>query len=312
MNASTPPQAGRSVVVGLFEREPQARQAVQGVRRLGLDERQVGILAPDQRSEEAPSAGASSDVSAVLAMAAVGNDVARVLVEMGVPEGEARFYASEAGGGRTLVVVDADGQYGAVRDLVLRNGGYDVQSRGAELARPAPAGVPGGSGAAPIDLTQNWEDVASRYEMLWQQHYGTSDATWEQMAPVYRFAWQAANAPHHRGRPWAEVETAVRQEWESTGRMGSEPAVSQTHESAAGGAAESTREDGAMASARPPWSDVVGPIRDVWEDVADEATTGAEGGADRRIPRQGADQHVPAREVVPPSAADMPPRAQFP
>jgi hypothetical protein len=57
---------------------------------------------------------------------------------------------------------------------------------------------------------------------------------------------------------------------------------------------------------------VAGPIRDVWEDVADEATTGAEGGADRRIPRQGADQQVPAREVVPPSAADMPPRAQFP
>jgi hypothetical protein len=311
MNAPTPPQAGRSVVVGLFEREPQARQAVQGVRRLGLDERQVGILAPDQRSEDAPSAGASSDVSAVLAMAAVGNDVARVLVEMGVPEGEARFYASEAGGGRTLVVVDADGQYGAVRDLVLRNGGYDVQSRGAELARPAGAGVPGGSGAAPIDLTQKWEDVVSRYEMLWQQHYGTSDATWEQMAPVYRFAWQAANAPHYRGRPWAEVENTVRHEWESLA-LGSDSAASQTRESAAGRAPQSRREDAGTASARPPWSDVAGPIRDVWEDVADEATTGAEGGADRRIPSQGADQQVPAREVVPPSAADMPPRAQFP
>jgi hypothetical protein len=288
MSASTPPQAGRSVVVGLFEREPQARQAVQGVRGLGLDERQVGILVPGQGSEDAPP-GASSDVSGVLAIAAVGDDVARVLVEMGVPEGEARFYATEAGAGRTLVVVDADGQYGAVRDLVLRNGGYDVQSRGAELARPAGAGVPGGSGAAPIDLTTNWDDVASRYEMLWQQHYGTSDATWEQMAPVYRFAWQAANAPRYRGRPWTEIEAAVRQDWETTARDG-----------------------GGASSALPaPWSEVAGPIRDVWEDVADEATTGAEGGADRRIPRQGADQDVAARDVVPPSA-DMPPRGQFP
>ena len=277
MNASTPPQAGRSVVVGLFEREPQARQAVQGVRGLGLDERQVGILAPGQASEDTPP-GASTDVSGVLAIAAAGNDVARVLVEMGVPEGEARFYATEVGAGRTLVVVDADSQYGAVRDVVLRNGGYDVQSRGAELARAEGAGIPGGSGAAPIDLTRNWEDVASRYEMLWQQHYGTSDAMWEQMEPVYRFAWHTANAPDHRGRPWAEVETTIRQEWES-----------------------SSRDDGGAGSAQRPWSDVAGPIRDVWEDVADEATTGAEGGADRRIPRQGADQDVPAREVVPPT-----------
>src|SRR5918911_2626920 len=269
MNASTPPQAGRSVVVGLFEREPQARQAVQGVRGLGLDERQVGILVPGQGSEDAPP-GASSDVSGVLAIAAVGDDVARVLVEMGVPEGEARFYATEAGAGRTLVVVDADGQYGVVRDLVLRNGGYDVQSRGAELARPAGAGVRGGSGPAPIDLTRNWDDVASRYEMLWQQHYGTTDATWDQMAPIYRFAWQVANDPRYRGRPWSEAEAAVRQEWES-------------------------------AAGQASWSDVAGPIRDVWEDVADEATTGAEGGADRRIPRQGADQRVAARDLAPPT-----------
>jgi hypothetical protein len=288
MNASRSPQAGRSVVVGVFEREPQARQAVQGVRGLGLQERQVGILTPGQALDASSAAtssagggagaapdanrvpGASSDVSGVLAFAAVDNDVARVLVEMGVPEGEARFYANEAAAGRTLVVVDADGQYDAVRDLVLSNGGYDVQSRGAELARPTGAGVRGGSGPAPIDLTRNWDDVASRYEMLWQQHYGTTDATWDQMAPVYRFAWQVANDPRYRGRPWSEAEAAVRQEWES-------------------------------AAGRASWSDVAGPIRDVWEDVADEATTGAEGGADRRIPRQGADQHVAARDLTPPT-----------
>jgi hypothetical protein len=288
MNASRSPQAGRSVVVGLFEREPQARQAIQGVRGLGLQERQVGILAPGQAADASPAAtasaggvagaspdanripGAASDVSGLLAFAAVGNDVARVLVEMGVPEGEARFYASEAAAGRTLLVVDADSQYDAVRDVVLRNGGYDVQSRGAALARPSGAGVQGGSGAAPIDLTRNWDDVASRYEMLWGQHYGTSDATWDQVAPVYRFAWQMANDPRYRGRPWSEAEAAVRQEWES-------------------------------AAGQASWSDVAGPIRDVWEDVADEATTGAEGGADRRIPRQGADQQVAARDLAPPT-----------
>src|SRR5919198_237095 len=162
MDGSGPPQAGRSIVVGLFEREPQAREAVQEVRGLGLEEGRAGIFGPGTASAAPPEN--SSDVSGVLALAAVGNDVARVLVEMGVPEGEARFYATEAGAGRTLVVVDAEGEYAAVRDLVLRHGGYDVQSRGAELARPTGAGIPDGSGAAPIDVTTNWEDVASRYE----------------------------------------------------------------------------------------------------------------------------------------------------
>ena len=280
MDGSVPPQAGRSVVVGLFEREAQAREAVHDVRGLGLEERRVGMLVPGTPSDARPAS--ASDVSGVLAMAAVGDDVARVLVEMGVPEGEARFYATEAGAGRTLVVVDADGEYGAVRDVMLRHGGYDVQSRGAELARPRGAGVPGGSGPAPIDVTTNWEDVASRYEMLWQQHYGTSDTTWEQVTPVYRFAWHVANDPRYRGRPWAEVESAVRHEWQSA----AESAVVGTSSDAPAGLG---------------WSEVAGPIRDVWEDVAEEASTGAEGGADRRIPRQGADQRVPARDLAPPA-----------
>ena len=78
--------------------------------------------------------------------------------------------------GRTLVVVDADGRFDQARQLVLEHGGYDVESRGAEFIR-GDRGVPGGVGPRPIDITANWPDFASRHEMLWQQHYGTTDAT---------------------------------------------------------------------------------------------------------------------------------------
>jgi hypothetical protein len=139
------------------------------------------------------------------------------------------------------------------------------------VVRPDGAGVHGGTGPRPIDLTSDWTDVASRYEMLFDQHYGTSDLTWPQMEPVYRYAWEAANAPDLRGRPWSDVEADVRHNWESQSR-----------------ACE--------------WDVASGAIRDVWEDVAAEATTGTEGGQDRRIPRQGTDQSVPARDVVPPGA----------
>jgi hypothetical protein len=245
VSQSLPPQAGRSVAVGLFAQEAQARQAIETLRGEGISEQQVGVLTP--------SLGAG--------------DLQAQLVTMGVPDGESRYYADQVRAGQTLVVVDADGKYGATRDVLLRHGARDVQSQGAELARPEGAGVSTGAGARPIDVTGRWDDVRSRYEMLFGQHYGSTDATWEQMEPIYRYAWAAANDARHRGKPWAQVEDQLRQDWH-----------------------------GSIA-----WDSVKGPVRDVWEDVADEATTGAEGGQDRRIPRQGTDQVGPARDVVPPS-----------
>jgi hypothetical protein len=227
------------VAVGLFEHDAPARAAMQALRKLKLE--------------------AQSLTQASVA------DLQPMLVGRGVPDGEARYLAEQVRAGQTLIVVDARADYAAAREVLLRHGGADVQSRGAELARSAGAGVSGGAGARPIDVTGRWEDVSSRYEMLWQQHYGTSDATWEQMTPIYRYAWQIANHPQHRGRPWAEVEEIVRRGWDGPQR----------------------------------WEDVRGPIRDVWEDVAEEAATGAEGGQDRRIARQGTDQSVPARDVMP-------------
>jgi hypothetical protein len=250
------------VAVGVFE---QAIQATAAVAALGMDEGRRGVLQPGR--DGTGLLGAAKPATA---------DLHAILVELGVPEGEARFYALEAQAGKTLVVVDARDDYGAARDTLLAHGGYDVQSQGAELVRGdgdrnGQAASAGTSVPMPIDVTHRWEDVISRYEMLWQQHYGTSDATWDQMAPLYRWAWETANTSSLRGRPWSEAEASVRREWEARG---------------AGGA----------------WEDVAGPIQDVWEDVADEAALGNEGGADRRVARQGGDQAGPARDVPPPSS----------
>jgi hypothetical protein len=259
------PQHGRTVAVSLFDGEPVARKAVDQLRASGVEERRVGMLVPSPDSTKA-----GMDVSGLLAEAG-SSGIETVLQRMGVPEGEARFYAHEVqDSGRTLVIVDAN-DYAATRDVLLRAGGYDVQSRGGELAAADDVGAPSGTGPMPIDITHRWEDVASRYEMLWQQHYGTSDATWEQMAPVYRFAWYAANDARWRGRPWSQAEDTVRRAWQST--------------------SGDSRD----------WQDVAGPIHDVWEDVAEEALMGAEGGQDRRIPRQGTDQSVAARDLISPS-----------
>src|SRR5207253_3964528 len=102
MSELTPPQPGRSVAVALFEREPQARQAVQAVLALGVDERAVGLLAPGS------SPRVTSDVARLLAVAAVdGGDITTLLASLGAPEGEARFYAQHTSSGRRIAVVEA-------------------------------------------------------------------------------------------------------------------------------------------------------------------------------------------------------------
>src|SRR5207248_7246708 len=143
-------------------------------------------------------------------------------------------------------VVDADGRSDAVRQVVLEHGGYDVQSQGRDLIRgDTAAAAPSVRTELPVDVTSTWRDFRSRYEMLWQQHYGTTDATFEQMEPIYRYAWQLANEPRYRGRPWTEVESAVHRDWDTSG-----------------------------LAASVPWSEAAGPIRDVWEDVTQEAASG--------------------------------------
>ena len=257
-----------NIVVGLFDGESQARQVANAVRNLGLSDQQFGVLAPGQRVDP------SDQASGILASAASTDgraDLASVLENIGVPDGEARFYAHEAEAGRTLLVVSADGRAARVRKLVLDHGGSDVQSRGRDFIRGDGAGASVGMGSRPLDITATWEDFRSRYQMLWQQHYGTSDATWEQMEPLYQYAWDLANDERYRGRPWLEVEAVLRRDFESS--------------------------DFARGMV---WQDATGPMRDVWEDVAQEALTGAEGGADRRVPSAGTDQSVAARDVIPP------------
>jgi hypothetical protein len=236
--------------VGVFDTESEARQAADSVGSLG----QVMVAGPDGRTGWLETAG----------------DLGGALASLGVPEGEARFYAHEVEGGRYLVVVEAgqDG-YARARDLLRQHGARDVQSEGEQLVRGSDAsdGVSGGSVALDADLTDRWEDVRSRYETLFEQHYGTTDTSWPEVEPVYQYAWQMANRPEWRGRPWSEVEPMLQRDWQ--------------------------------AQAGAAWSDAAGPIRDVWEDVAAESIT-PEGGADRRIPRQGADQSGPASQVVPP------------
>ena len=69
---------------------------------------------------------------ASLAGAAIGASVGALasgLMQMGMPEEEARWYEQEVHSGRTLVTVQAGQRSGEARELLRRHGAYDVAQR---------------------------------------------------------------------------------------------------------------------------------------------------------------------------------------
>src|SRR5205823_1971894 len=125
--------SARSVVVGVFTHPSQAERAAQALRARGIRENEINLFAPDA-AKASPSETSTDGLA----------DVDMVLRTMGLSEGELRFYSGEVASGHALLIVAPTQHDAAVRDLILQHSGYDVQSRGAELVRPAGAGVPGG------------------------------------------------------------------------------------------------------------------------------------------------------------------------
>lgn len=219
--------ATSTVLAAVFSSNEQAERAIADLKRLGLG--------------EAKLIGAAN--------APAGGDLAKTLLSQGLPEGQARWYSAESDAGRAVILISADGHTSDARAYVLAHGGYDVASQGAELAGGNQASADTGQVAPPPRMvTRRWADVSSRYEMLFAQRFGATDATWPEYEPAYRWAWDMATSEGFAGRAWQDVATEVEKAW-SDARVGL------------------------------PWSDVADVMRDVWTDIAEEAGTIGEGGA---------------------------------
>ena len=163
-------------------------------------------------------------LATTLAGAAVGaaaGGLLGALTKMGVPEEEARYYESEFQAGRTIVTVQPDGRQQEALDILRRNGAYDATTRPTTAAYGT-YGTPGAGQAASMGQTQSgqvtggrWEDVSPTYRNFWQQRYGNQGGRWEDFEPAYRYGWEMKNNPQYRGRPWTEVESHLRRDWES-------------------------------------------------------------------------------------------------
>ena len=147
------------------------------------------------------------------------------LVQWGVPEEEAGYYAEAVRRGSTLVAVRTpDNQVDRVVDILERFNPVDVNQR-AESWREE--GWTGYDTEAEHYTTAEIErerarygtDEYATYEPTFRRHYqttyGTQGQTYNSYEPAYRYGYTLATDTRYHGRDWSEVEPEARRHWET-------------------------------------------------------------------------------------------------
>ncbi len=88
------------------------------------------------------AAGALASALVGVAVGAGAGAIAGALVDLGVPDADARWYEQEVRSGRTLVAVRAGDRAAAARDVLRRYGADDIEARRAQASAEPYRGMP--------------------------------------------------------------------------------------------------------------------------------------------------------------------------
>jgi hypothetical protein len=162
----------------------------------------------------------------------VAGGVIGALVDMGVPEETAQYYAEGVRrGGHLLSVRTADHMTDRAVDILNRHNPVDVNERAAQWRQEGWRGfehdaeeyrrhdtMEGDMGTAyrDTDLTTDYADF-NTYDDRFRNHYQsnyTSDYTYEQVQPAYRYGYDLATDERYIDRDWNEVEPEARRRWD--------------------------------------------------------------------------------------------------
>lgn len=149
------------VVVGVFDDQAQARQAIEELRRAGFSDDEIGYLTrattaesnDEERADVTTGAAGGGVIGGVLGAAAAllipgfgpavaggiliatlggvvlgaaAGSIYTALVSLGVPERDASFYQQELQAGRTIVTVKSDGGEEQALAILRHHGAYNA------------------------------------------------------------------------------------------------------------------------------------------------------------------------------------------
>jgi uncharacterized protein (TIGR02271 family) len=130
----------RSFVVGAFQEEAQAQQAMNDLMSAGFSKDQIRYSVHKG-----------------------GSGITNSLENLGLPEDEATFYNGEFESGRTVVVVNTSDSQQEASQILYRDGGYDYASRSGRTAGYANAAT---TGQATDYNTEAGQNIQLREEQL--------------------------------------------------------------------------------------------------------------------------------------------------
>lgn len=241
-------QKSSELVAGIFRDQTGPMGALQSLRDVGMDAHDMALLS-SRGIEELPGEPRTGRIGGLplaeeLRQRSAEHPIGEALARLGIPDGAARYYLEAVDDGAEVLLVRARASNTEIRERLRAAGAVDVPLLGRDLVRGegTAAGRPHARtvDGQPPDVTRRWEDVRSRYEMLWAQRFGATGGSWEEDEPAYRYAWQVANDPDIRGAAWEQVRERIR------------------------GSSDPRRPD--MPTER-----LQTIAQDVWEDVADES-----------------------------------------
>lgn len=161
------------IAVGVFQEPAQAHRAIEELRQAGYSDEEIGYLARASAIEPDQTTGASitnntiegglvggllGAVVALLipgfglaiaggvlaaslggaALGAAAGGLLGVLLNVGIPEAEARQYQQALEAGHTVITVTAESGYADALRILRENGAYDVAIRSSEINASPP------------------------------------------------------------------------------------------------------------------------------------------------------------------------------
>lgn len=169
----------------------------------------------------------------VVTGAATGGIVAG-LIDFGVPENAAQYYAEGIRRGGALVsieLLDNDNRTGRAQEVLNSFGPVNIDERGAMYQEQGWTGFD--ENATPYNESQVNEyrstvrDTSpslgnltyADYQSRWRSSFDTNyayDGTWEEYDPAYRFGYDLAMNPTYTSYDWDLLEADARTQWEAT------------------------------------------------------------------------------------------------
>ena len=129
---------------------------------------------------------------AVIGAAAGG--ILGALMNLGIPEEEARYYEGEFSSGRTIVMVNAEGRQQEATSILHRNGGYSADNRFVQASAQSPVYVPDGTGVTALGEEKETNMQQSQQPMQ-PQNQSQIEQPLQESQPVQQQPYQGQPTP---------------------------------------------------------------------------------------------------------------------